>query len=112
MTDIQTIKKSQEELFRELAALRHVTDLAQQAVEAKIQEMAAELGHTFLNEGHGDHPKARVLQIRVRFNKERDRKVPFFVPLKGFPKEWLGKKEAAPVVVEATVTENAPEILG
>ena len=110
----QTVTKTQEEFFRELGALRHVADLAQQAVEAKMQEMAAGLGHTFLNEGHGDHPEAKVLQIRVRFNKERDRKVPFFVPLKGFPKEWLGKKETtAPVVVaETAAAESAPEILG
>jgi hypothetical protein len=84
--------KAQAELFRELHALRHVADLAARSVENKMMEMAEELGTTFRHEGMcSEHPTASVLQIRVRFSKQKNRDVPFFVPLMDFPKAWLGK---------------------
>lgn len=85
--------KTQKELFSELDALTYVADLAQQAVENKMREMAEELGSTFKSEGLcAQHPDAALLQIRVRMNKKVGRPVPFFVPLNAHPRTWLGKE--------------------
>lgn len=84
--------KTQSQLFRELNAAKEISRLATLAVEAKLLEMAEELGATFKHEGLCEqYPKAAFLQIRVRMNKKLGRKAPFFVPLPSDPKAWLGK---------------------
>lgn len=102
--------RSQEDYFKELRAAKHVVYLAERAYEEKIMEISNDIGPTFRHRGGCDeHPDAPVLQIRVRYNSKKDRDVPFFVPLKDFPKAWLGK-DARAAKAEAVSAEEEVEI--
>lgn len=94
-------------LFGQLSELQEVVDEAERQVEAQLLSMAEELGRTFEEDG-------QWYQIRCRFNKVKDREVPFLVKLKDNPKTWLvGRKKA--VVEEVAedgleaVTADMPE---
>lgn len=117
MTDqqqVQAVKvhtaKTQQQLFSELAAARHVADLGRLAVENKMREIAAELGKTFKNEGFcPEHPDAPILQIRVRMNKEVGRGVPYIVALAKEPKESVGKEARARRAAKLPAAELSTE---
>lgn len=102
-------KKTQTELFKELNALNEVRRLSELAVENKMGEIADVLGSTFAHEGMCEaYPDAPVLQIRVRFNKPKGRKVPFFVPLEDFPSTWLSGPRKRVQNTEAVEPDTEP----
>ena len=81
--------------------LVHGVNEAEMQAETQLRHMIEVLGNTFEHNG-------QWYQIRVRFNKNRDREVPFLVHLKDNPKTWLSGPRKRTAKTEGA--ESTPEI--